>query len=63
MRSANTKITGGDQLRGQIADLKKAGKRVVFANGCFDTLHVGHIRYLEGAKAKGRHSDCGSEFR
>ncbi len=53
MRSANTKITGGDQLRGQIADLKKAGKRVVFANGCFDTLHVGHIRYLEGAKAEG----------
>ena len=30
-----------------------AGKRVVLANGCFDILHVGHIRYLEGAKSMG----------
>jgi rfaE bifunctional protein nucleotidyltransferase chain/domain len=29
------------------------GKRVVLANGCFDLLHVGHVRYLEGAKALG----------
>ncbi len=29
------------------------GKRVVLANGCFDLLHVGHIRYLQGAKAQG----------
>ncbi|MDR2018119.1 MAG: adenylyltransferase/cytidyltransferase family protein [Syntrophobacterales bacterium] len=32
---------------------KKKGKRVVFGNGCFDILHVGHIRYLKGAKALG----------
>jgi D-glycero-beta-D-manno-heptose 1-phosphate adenylyltransferase len=32
---------------------KRGGKRVVLANGCFDTLHVGHIRYLSGAKEEG----------
>jgi len=38
-----------------LEDLPKllAGKRVVLANGCFDILHVGHIRYLEGARALG----------
>ena len=30
-----------------------AGKRIVFANGCFDLLHAGHIRYLESAKMQG----------
>ncbi len=29
------------------------GQRIVFANGCFDVLHVGHVRYLEAAKALG----------
>ena len=29
------------------------GKKVVLANGCFDMLHVGHVRYLQGAKAIG----------
>src|SRR5205823_6220864 len=29
------------------------GKKVVLANGCFDILHVGHLRYLEGARALG----------
>ena len=32
---------------------RKEGKRIVFANGCFDILHVGHVRYLEAAKALG----------
>jgi rfaE bifunctional protein nucleotidyltransferase chain/domain len=32
---------------------RAAGKRLVLANGCFDLLHVGHVRYLEGAKALG----------
>jgi len=35
------------------AELRRLKKTVVFANGCFDTLHVGHVRYLEGAKAEG----------
>lgn len=33
--------------------LRRAGRRIVFANGCFDILHVGHVRYLEEAKKCG----------
>lgn len=36
-----------------IAKEKKKGKRIVLANGCFDLIHVGHIRYLKEAKAQG----------
>ena len=35
------------------ADWRAEGKRVVLANGCFDLLHVGHVRYLEAARALG----------
>ncbi len=34
-------------------DLKAKGKRIVFTNGCFDLLHIGHVRYLEEAKSMG----------
>jgi D-beta-D-heptose 7-phosphate kinase/D-beta-D-heptose 1-phosphate adenosyltransferase len=34
-------------------DLKAKGKRIVFTNGCFDLLHIGHVHYLEKAKALG----------
>ncbi len=34
------------------------GKRIVFANGCFDVLHVGHVRYLESAKTLKRWGIC-----
>jgi D-glycero-beta-D-manno-heptose 1-phosphate adenylyltransferase len=53
MRSAESKIVSRDQLREQLASHKQRGQRVVLANGCFDTLHVGHVRYLEGAKKEG----------
>ena len=33
--------------------LRRIGRRIVFANGCFDLLHVGHVRYLQGAKDEG----------
>ncbi len=36
-----------------IEDLRSKGKTIVFANGCFELLHVGHIRYLSAAKALG----------
>lgn len=42
-----------EELRKAIADRKSNGERVVFANGCFDTLHVGHVRYLDGARREG----------
>lgn len=34
-------------------ELRAAGRRIVFTNGCFDLLHVGHLRYLEQARALG----------
>lgn len=36
-----------------LQDLKNLGHKIVFTNGCFDILHLGHITYLEQAKAKG----------
>ena len=33
--------------------IRESGKRIVFTNGCFDILHVGHVRYLAEARAKG----------
>jgi len=40
-----------DELAQAIEADRRAGRVVGFANGCFDILHVGHVRYLEGAKA------------
>jgi D-beta-D-heptose 7-phosphate kinase/D-beta-D-heptose 1-phosphate adenosyltransferase len=47
------KIKTREELRNIIKDLKAKGKRIVFTNGCFDLLHLGHIRYLEKAKTLG----------
>ncbi|MDP2969694.1 MAG: adenylyltransferase/cytidyltransferase family protein, partial [Deltaproteobacteria bacterium] len=47
------KIKGREELHRIIKDLRAKGKRVVFTNGCFDLLHVGHIRYLEKARSLG----------
>jgi rfaE bifunctional protein nucleotidyltransferase chain/domain len=42
-----------DSLARRLAGERKAGKSIVLANGCFDLLHVGHVRYLEAAKREG----------
>jgi D-glycero-beta-D-manno-heptose 1-phosphate adenylyltransferase len=47
------KILKLSDLLKAIEDLRKAGKRIVFTNGCFDILHVGHVRYLAAARLKG----------
>jgi D-beta-D-heptose 7-phosphate kinase/D-beta-D-heptose 1-phosphate adenosyltransferase len=47
------KIKAQKELLRIINSLKAEGKRIVFTNGCFDLLHVGHVRYLEKAKALG----------
>jgi len=47
------KIKTIETISQTIEDLKSKGKRIVFTNGCFDILHVGHIRYLEKAKSLG----------
>ena len=51
--NANSKILDRDQLRRRVAKWRAAGERVTLANGCFDVLHVGHIRYLHAAKDLG----------
>jgi D-beta-D-heptose 7-phosphate kinase/D-beta-D-heptose 1-phosphate adenosyltransferase len=49
----SAKIKSLDDLVQELNRLKKDGRRIVFTNGCFDLLHVGHVRYLEEAKSYG----------
>jgi len=49
----SNKIVSRAELQRRVAEWRKAGEQVVLTNGCFDVLHVGHIRYLAGAKALG----------
>lgn len=49
--SASEKIVPLHMLAARLAPARSAGQRVALANGVFDLLHVGHVRYLEGAKA------------
>ena len=51
--SANSKVLRLPDLIRQLAAWKAQGKKIVFTNGCFDLLHVGHVVYLEKAKALG----------
>lgn len=51
--SEHNKILGRDELRRRVEQWRQAGERITLANGNFDLLHVGHVRYLHGAKALG----------
>ena len=42
-----------DELQQRVADWRRAGHRITLANGCFDLLHVGHVRYLHAARELG----------
>jgi rfaE bifunctional protein nucleotidyltransferase chain/domain len=53
MREAQAKIISREKLREQLEQEKIRGRQIVFANGCFDGLHVGHARYLEAARREG----------
>src|SRR5215467_5168865 len=53
MSSAHRKIVERSVLPELAKELRAQAKKIVFANGCFDILHVGHVRYLEGARAEG----------
>ena len=49
----SAKIISRTQVSALGARLRREGRRSAFANGCFDLLHVGHVRYLQGAKEQG----------
>jgi D-beta-D-heptose 7-phosphate kinase/D-beta-D-heptose 1-phosphate adenosyltransferase len=49
----DAKIQKLGKLKEIISGLKKSGKKIVFTNGCFDLLHLGHVKYLQDARAKG----------
>ncbi len=48
-----SKILTRDQLQQRVAEWRTGGESVTLANGCFDLLHVGHVRYLHAAKKLG----------
>lgn len=47
------RILGWNELKEVVDAAKAAGKRVVFTNGCFDIIHIGHVRHLREAKSLG----------
>jgi D-beta-D-heptose 7-phosphate kinase/D-beta-D-heptose 1-phosphate adenosyltransferase len=49
----DSKILEREVLKKEIQTLKEKGKRIVFTNGCFELLHIGHVRYLQAARAEG----------
>ncbi len=53
MTDTRGKILSQQALRLRLGEHRRQKRRIVLANGCFDLLHVGHIRYLEGAKREG----------
>ncbi len=53
MRAADAKLIERKDLPRIAKELREQGKKIVLANGCFDILHVGHVRYLAGARAEG----------
>ena len=53
MSESTAKILSRPDLQTRVAEWRRSGEQIVLANGCFDLLHVGHVRYLHGAKALG----------
>ncbi len=53
MSKTTDKIVARNALAAKVAEWRREGEQIVLANGCFDLLHVGHVRYLSGAKALG----------
>lgn len=52
-RLSSPHVVDRTQLAVEVEAAKKAGKTIVLANGCFDVLHAGHVRYLSGARMLG----------
>jgi rfaE bifunctional protein nucleotidyltransferase chain/domain len=49
----SAKIVDAEQLRAVADEMRADGRTLVLTNGCFDLLHVGHVRYLQAARALG----------
>ncbi len=49
-RPSRSKIGTLEEVAARVAEARREGRSVALANGCFDVLHVGHVRYLEGAR-------------
>jgi rfaE bifunctional protein nucleotidyltransferase chain/domain len=52
VRQAASKLGTLEEVRERVEAARGRGQKVALANGCFDVLHVGHVRYLEGARAE-----------
>jgi rfaE bifunctional protein nucleotidyltransferase chain/domain len=52
VREAASKVGSLEEVRARVEEARRRGQKVALANGCFDLLHVGHVRYLEGARAE-----------
>ena len=52
MREAASKLGTLEQVGARVMAARREGRKIALANGCFDVLHVGHVRYLEGARAE-----------
>jgi rfaE bifunctional protein nucleotidyltransferase chain/domain len=52
VREASSKVGSLEAVRDRVEAARREGRTVALANGCFDVLHVGHVRYLEGARAE-----------
>jgi rfaE bifunctional protein nucleotidyltransferase chain/domain len=53
MSNAMARVLSREGIIAETKSARQAGKTIVLANGCFDVLHAGHIRYLQGARALG----------
>jgi len=51
--SVQSKVLSRSQLQERVAEWRRSGARITLTNGCFDLLHVGHVRYLHAARELG----------